>query len=153
MFFTGSRSGVMFQDAPLHSTRSALAPGAIRPRSSRPSARAPPRGAAAAHPRGRGRAVAAEHLVELDDRLGGVDLVGPPGLVGPALGLAEQLRGAGVDLGRREEAADEVPVGAVPALVELDGALEPLAPGRRVPTPLDALAVAGAPASGAEGQG
>src|SRR3990172_3892237 len=42
MFFTGSRSGVMFQDVPFQSTRSALAPGAIRPRSSRPRARAPP---------------------------------------------------------------------------------------------------------------
>ena len=46
MFFTGSRSGVMPHEAPFHSTRSALAPGAIRPRSSRPSALAPPNVAA-----------------------------------------------------------------------------------------------------------
>ena len=46
MFLIGSRSGVMRQDRAFHSTRSALAPGAMRPRSSRPSARAPPRVAA-----------------------------------------------------------------------------------------------------------
>jgi hypothetical protein len=35
-------------------------------------------------------AVAAEHLVELDDRLGGVHLVGPARLVGPALAIPQQ---------------------------------------------------------------
>jgi hypothetical protein len=42
MFFTGSRSGVNPHESPFHSTRSARAPGAMRPRSSRPSALAPP---------------------------------------------------------------------------------------------------------------
>ena len=46
MFFTGSRSGVIRHELAFHSTRSALARGAMRPRSSRPSARAPPRVAA-----------------------------------------------------------------------------------------------------------
>src|SRR2546428_13761679 len=46
MFFTGSRSGVMPHDDAFHRTRSAVATAAMRPRSSRPSARAPPRVAA-----------------------------------------------------------------------------------------------------------
>src|SRR5215211_5324464 len=43
MFFTGSRSGTMNMLSPSQISRSAFAPGAIRPRSSRPSAFAPPR--------------------------------------------------------------------------------------------------------------
>ena len=42
MFLIGSRSGVMPQDDAFQSTRSAVAPAAMRPRSSRPSAWAPP---------------------------------------------------------------------------------------------------------------
>ncbi len=42
MFLMGSRKGVMRHEVAFHSTRSAWAPTAIRPRSSRPSACAPP---------------------------------------------------------------------------------------------------------------
>ena len=44
MLRIGSRSGVMKMESPCQSSRSALAPGAMRPRSSRPSAFAPAEG-------------------------------------------------------------------------------------------------------------
>src|SRR5207253_5858873 len=57
-----------------------------------------------------------------------------------------------VDLSRREKAADEVTVGAVVPLVELDRPGEALAALLLVPLPLDPPAVAREPAAGAEGE-
>ena len=93
-----------------------------------------------------------QHLVELDDGLRGVDLPRSPALVGGALEASEQIGRARVDLGRREEAAHEVAVGAVVLLVELDGPGEAAAPCLLVPFPLDPPAVAREPAAGAEGE-
>src|SRR5207253_11025154 len=57
-----------------------------------------------------------------------------------------------VDLSRREKAADEVTVGAVVPLVELDRPGEALAALLLVPLPADPPAVAREPAAGAEGE-
>ena len=111
-----------------------------------------PEHAEVAQPRDGRLAVTTEHLVELHDRLRSVDLPRPLALVGRALGGLQQLRRAGVDLGRREEAADPIAVGAVPALVQLDGVGEPAPSLLLVPLPLDAPPVAGQPAARAEGE-
>src|SRR5256885_598564 len=160
MFFTGSRSGVMPHDDAFHRTRSAVGPAAERPRSSRPGARAPPRGGAAnAAAAGGGPGVRAAGLLPTAppptgaaDRRGVGAGYGRSGLVGALLGLDEELGGARVDLGGGEVAADEPAVGAVVLLEELHGPREALAAGLLVPLPHDATAVAREPASRAEGQ-
>src|SRR5262244_1179224 len=94
--------------------------------------------------------MAAEHLVELDDRLRGVELPGALALVGGALGRPQQIGRARIDLGRREEASHEVAVGAVVPLVELDGTGEALPTLLLVPFPFHSPAVAREPATGTE---
>jgi len=79
-------------------------------------------------------------------------LFAPLALVGRALGRPQEIGRARVHLGRREEAAHEVAVRAVVALVELDRSREPLPTLLLVPLPLDPPAVAREPAPGAEGQ-
>ena len=111
-----------------------------------------PEHAEVAEPGDRRLAVPAQHLVELDDGLRGVELPRPLPLVGGALGGLQEVGRAGVDLRGREEAAHEVAVGAVVPLVQLDGPGEPLAALLLVPFPLDPPAVAREPAPGAEGE-
>ena len=68
-------------------------------------------------------------------------LVGPLDLVGEALGVFQELGRARVDLRRRDEAAHEIAVRAVPPRVEIHRSPESLPPLLLVPLPLDALAV------------
>ena len=78
-------------------------------------------------------AVAAEHLVELDEVLADVGRDADAQLVGGLAGGAEQLGAAGVDLERVEHPADAAVVGAV---VRADEGLRPLEaphPGLLVP--------------------
>ena len=96
--------------------------------------------------------MALQHLVELDDRLRGVQGERPPGRVGAPLGLDQQLGCARVDLGGREVAADEPAVGAVVLVEELHRPGEPLASRLLVPFPRHAAAVAREPAARAKRQ-
>src|SRR5262249_45134056 len=57
-------------------------------------------------------AVTAQHLVELDDGLRGVELPGALAFVGGALGRLQQIGRARADLSRPEEATHEVAAGA-----------------------------------------
>src|SRR2546423_157803 len=121
MFLTGSRSGAMNRPSASKKSRSALAPGAIRPRSSRPIARAPPLD--------RRAAMAGDQLLELVDRLADVDLHRHLEAICLAPHVAQERLTAGVDLRRREEALDQPAVRAVEALDELDRAAQRHPPG------------------------
>src|SRR5215475_15551734 len=86
-------------------------------------------------------AVTADHLVKFVDALGGVDLQGKPALDRVVVGIADQLRGAGVDLRWHHHAAE-------PTRVMLDGkidkptsVLESLAPSPLVPGIVELMAV------------
>ena len=103
-------------------------------------------------PRDRRLAVTGEHLVELDDRLRGVERDRAAALVGGILGRAQELRCARVDLSGREAAADEAPVRAVPAVVERQRPRQSLASAVLVPLPVDTSAVLREPPSRSEGE-
>ena len=99
-----------------------------------------------AHPLNGGAAVAADHLLELVHRLGGVGLPGQVLLLGVIEAVAQQVGGAGVDLRRRHhahQAARGMLVGKV------DGAHRLFHPGAAaaglVPVVLKLVAVIGVP--------
>src|SRR5215475_8232119 len=95
-------------------------------------------------------AVAANHLVKLVDALGGVDLQGKPALDRIVVGIADQLWGTGVNLGRHHHAA-EAPRGMLDGKIdEPTRVLEALAPGLLVPAIVELVAVLCEPARVAE---
>ena len=71
-------------------------------------------------------AVPAEHLLELDHGLAGVDLHGNIELLRDLGGALEELRPARVNLRRRQERPDEVAVAPVVPTNEVDGSRESL---------------------------
>ena len=81
-----------------------------------------------ARPLDRRLAVAADHLVELVDALGGVDRQGPARAPGDLDAFAQELLAAGIDLGGMDDAR-ETPAGMALGLAnERECPLEPSAP-------------------------